>query len=230
MDWRVHAIKHLQMIFWDGVRLAASNYYELRSYVDKLGFNPEQIVSEHRKMWVYLQGWQTRVLDKEKIRRVTASDLNRLTASYTETELREAREAYEQVVASKIIAKDEQVVGKKGRSYALTYRATGEKALFQAIQEQRMDRGVLRSDISGERLITDVRHKLWVNQFMHCLPKGNYGRYRLLPENIFLGTVAEHHLQTVNPGKTRELPEWAEFWAKYEELKIRYHQELHSNR
>jgi len=214
------------MIVYDGYRIGASNYYELRGFMEKHGFNPSQIVSESDRLWVYCQGWQSRALDRLKVKRVTATDLNRLTAKCTVVDLQAAIEAYEHLVSGKLVAKEEEDVLMFGKSYKLTYRVTGEKALFERIQQMRMERGVLRSQISGERLITDNRHKLWVNQFMHVLPKGSYPRYRLLEENIFLGTVAEHHLQTVDPGKTKNRPEWAEFWAKSEELQIRYHAEI----
>ena len=41
------------MIVYDGYRIGASNYYELRGFMEKHGFNPSQIVSESDRFWRY---------------------------------------------------------------------------------------------------------------------------------------------------------------------------------
>ncbi|HRG29357.1 MAG TPA: hypothetical protein PLJ00_15775 [Chitinophagales bacterium] len=97
-------------------------------------------------------------------------------------------------------------------------KITGERALFREIIAERG----ARSEISGEPLITDENNKFWVNQFLHILPKSNYPECRLLKENIMLGTKEEHDVQTKRPDKIKNSPKWAVFFAKYEELRMRF--------
>jgi restriction endonuclease S subunit len=98
-------------------------------------------------------------------------------------------------------------------------RVTGERALFREIIAERG----ARSEISGDPLITDENNKFWVNQFMHVLPKSNYPEFRLMKENIFLGTKDEHDVQTRRPDKIKNSPKWAAFFKRYDELRSTHH-------
>lgn len=79
------------------------------------------------------------------------------------------------------------------------------------------------SEISGEPLIENIKHKLFWNQFMHCVPKSIYKRFRTREDNIFLGTVDEHITQTRRVWLTTNDPRWNKFWERYDELKREYH-------
>lgn len=93
-------------------------------------------------------------------------------------------------------------------------KVTGEREVFVSIWAKCQG----RSAISGEKLLPP-EHPLFHFQFAHILAKGTYPELRLVEENIFPVTVAEHHYQTTDPGACQKDPLWSKFWAKHEELK-----------
>lgn len=64
------------------------------------------------------------------------------------------------------------------------------------------------SEISGQKLITDTKHKFFVNQFSHTLGKGNYPDYKLDERNLVLMTAKEHELWTDHKESLRGLASW----------------------
>jgi hypothetical protein len=89
-------------------------------------------------------------------------------------------------------------------------KATGEKALFEEIWEERE-----RVDfITGEPIMEAT-----VQNFAHVLSKGAYPQHRLNKENIVLLTAENHHKQH-SLGLTR-LVEMDKRWSKFVELQER---------
>ena len=94
----------------------------------------------------------------------------------------------------------------------------GQKEMFLEIWNERPQ----VSEISGKPLLP-IGHIQWHWQFMHILSKGNYPSMKLSKENIMLATPDEHNLQTVQPHKTRNDPDWKKFYDKQGELRTRYY-------
>ncbi len=101
---------------------------------------------------------------------------------------------------------------KKGLTYKK--KATGEKEIFEMIWEERGP----YSEINGE-FLGDFN----ISYFLHILAKGKnkYPEFKLLPENIVLGSLKQHHdfdnarYRCVDPG-------WQKIFEKEAELKERY--------
>lgn len=111
-----------------------------------------------------------------------------------------------------------QITVKHPKSRLKKFKPTGEKKIFLEIWAQREH----VSEISGKTLLPP-EHPQFHWQFLHILSKGTYPSYRLRKENIVMGTVDEHRLQTIKPNYTKSLPEWKSFWEKYEQLKQEYY-------
>ncbi|MFZ7121755.1 MAG: hypothetical protein ACOWWH_12515 [Eubacteriaceae bacterium] len=86
-----------------------------------------------------------------------------------------------------------------------------QKELFEYIWETRPH----ISEFSGEPLLPKG-HFQWHWQFMHCLPKGSYLKYKLNPDNIILGTVYEHeHQEEYEYFQQKQLELKREYYKKY---------------
>lgn len=96
------------------------------------------------------------------------------------------------------------------------YKPTGELEVFREIWDERPH----KSEVSGEPLF-DIDHHQWINQFSHILPKGKYGRYRLLKRNIKLVTPKEHS----DYGEAEYMVRNDERWAWVFELRDKLKQE-----
>lgn len=221
------------MIYCDGSRLGSDTLHDLFRYCDKKGINVRDIQADVI-VFVRITKSQIRLIGTSKsVKWVDADTFNKSCLRASNAEIKAYLKAWDEISeAKKVPLQDMQPVDitrKFGKTYRKvgSYTPTGEFDLFLEIaQERRGADGVLRSEISGTPLIDNPKHPFYVNQFMHCVPKGQYERYRLLKENIFLGTVSEHRLQTNDPGATKKDPRWDEFWATFERLRERYHREL----
>jgi hypothetical protein len=69
------------------------------------------------------------------------------------------------------------------------------------------------SEVGGEKLITDTKHKFFVNQFSHTLPKGTYPELKLDERNIVLMTKREHDLWTDHKDTLRSQPKWQQVFV-----------------
>ena len=226
------------MIYWDGTRLGADSLHDLARYCQKKGLNPRDMQCD-TVTFVYLpnKGAKRLIESSNSVRMVTADEFNRMSIRASNDEIKAFLIGWESISEARRVPGEDmnpiETKSKWGKGYKKvgSFTATGEFELFKEIaQERRGEDGILRSEISGTPLIDNPRHPFYVNQFMHCVPKGQYEHYRLLKENIFLGTVSEHRLQTNDPGATKKDSRWDGFWAKYEELRARYHWVYHNKK
>jgi len=87
-----------------------------------------------------------------------------------------------------------------------------QKEMFNYIWETREH----KSELSGLPLLPKG-HFQWHWQFLHVLPKGTYPKWKLNPDNVLLGTVAEHANQEL----------YEVFTEKHTELKRQYYKEFY---
>lgn len=214
------------MIYYDKFRVTAKSYYELRNFCDRNNINPSGIVSEGGIVFVHLNTYGQKIADRSSgVKHVTASEFNTFGLKLGTLDLKDAGIAYEEHKSSKK-GLEHEIHIKNGKKFEKVWSgtATGELDLFKQIANERCSAdGILRSEISGAPLIQDPNHYLYVNQFMHILPKSLYGKFRLRKDNIVLGTYEEHNQQTRNPGKCKLDKNWAAFYKKEAELKQEYH-------
>lgn len=94
---------------------------------------------------------------------------------------------------------------------------TGELQMFLEIWNERPK----VSEVSGRPLLP-LGHKLWINQFSHILPKGNYGRYRLRKDNIKMVLPDEHDMWEHHKSEIRDVEIWKWVFIKADELREEY--------
>lgn len=99
-------------------------------------------------------------------------------------------------------------------------KVTGERALFLNIYAEVNG----RSEVSGFQLLPPS-HPQFHWQFSHILPKGAYGKARLVRENIVACTVAEHEYWENHKDKQRLADEdhlWKPYALRYFRLRLKY--------
>ena len=110
--------------------------------------------------------------------------------------------------------KPERVLKQKKR-YKFIKKATGEKEVFKMIWDERPH----RSQISGK-----VISEATPTNFLHVLPKAKnkYPEFKLLKQNIVLGTAEEHRLWDEERESIRDNPKWQWVFELEETLKDKY--------
>ena len=87
---------------------------------------------------------------------------------------------------------------------------TDQAALFLRILSERGP----YSEVSGNKLITDQKHKLFWWQFSHLLGKGRYPDYKLDERNVVLKTASEHIDWQERKQSLGGLPLWVPILAR----------------
>lgn len=225
------------MLYYDYSRLTANNFYELISFCEKKAIPSTLFQVESGICYAYVAQFK-RIIEKSSgVKIVDADEFMRFGLEMeSEYALQEANKAYHESKQRKMIqdstlVKEGLKTSKKGKKWVKvgSYKkeATGEHALFLEIFEERRGKdGLVRSEISGTVLIQNSSHPMWVSQFLHCVPKSVAEGYRLRKDNIFLGTISEHRLQTEFPSKCKQDSRWNEFYERYEKLKKDYEKTL----
>lgn len=101
---------------------------------------------------------------------------------------------------------------------------TGELEVFEWLYEHRA-KGV--SEISDKPLLPP-KHPMFHCQGSHILPKGAYGKYRLLKENIVMVTKEEHDEWEAEKDKEKLVdknPQWRWVADMYYRLRLKYNTE-----
>ena len=71
------------------------------------------------------------------------------------------------------------------------------------------------SELSGKPLLPKTDYR-WIWQFLHCLPKGTYPKYKLNPENIILALPDEHtNQEQYQVYNDKKLALTREYYARY---------------
>lgn len=214
------------MKYFDGSRITADSYKELRSYAEKINAFP--LLHKDNMLFTHAYNLKHKIAVEKstQMRRVSADEFDNVCLRLTVPQLKGMNDAYSNLSRKPLHTGDKKTVNGRVYEKVGTYKATGELELFKEIVSDRIGSdGVLRSQISGQPLIQDVNNNFFVNQFAHCLPKSLYWNYRLNKENIFLMTVKEHELQTINPNKTKEDTRYNTFWETYNRLREKYNKE-----
>ena len=112
--------------------------------------------------------------------------------------------------------KPEKVLKAK-KPYKYIRKPTGEAEVFKMIWEERPH----KSQIGGEK-ITEAKP---IN-FLHVLPKAKnkYPEFKLLKQNIVLGTAEEHRLWDEGRETIRNNPKWQWMFELEETLIAKYKQ------
>lgn len=220
------------MIYFDGTRITADTFRELFRFCEKKRI-PEYLIESVGGMVIcHLQvvRYKQIVSRSTGVKSVDADEFNSVALQMSKTDLKNAIKAYRDVQTEKTALHsqiDEDVPKRavNGKKYVKVNwrKPTGERDLFLSIaDERRGSDGILRSEIDGSVLIDNPNHPLWVSQFMHCVPKSLCPDFRLRKDNIFLGTVSQHKLQTDFPDKCKQDIKWAKFFQKQAELREEY--------
>jgi|JI10StandDraft_1071094.scaffolds.fasta_scaffold319375_5 hypothetical protein len=220
------------MIFYDGTRITAGTFRELFRFCEKKRI-PEYLVESVSGMVIcHLQvaKYKQIVSRSTGVKSVDADEFNDVVLKMSKTDLKNAIQAYRDVQIEKtaLHSQIDTSVPKRavnGKKYVQVKwrKPTGERELFLSIAEERRgEDGILRSEIDGSALIDNPNHHLWVNQFLHCVPKSLCPDFRLRKDNIFLGTVSQHRLQTDFPDKCKQDSRWDAFFKKQSELRQEY--------
>lgn len=104
---------------------------------------------------------------------------------------------------------------KEKKPYRYKRKATGEKEVFDIIWKERPH----ASQISG----TKIKEPKPIN-FLHVLPKAQnkYPKFKLLKQNIVLGTDEEHHIWDHNRKSVENDPKWKWMFELEASLKAKY--------
>lgn len=108
----------------------------------------------------------------------------------------------------------------KRTGFKRVYKATGERALFEALYRQRGG----RSEVSGQQLLPPA-HERFHAQGSHLLPKGTHPELRLEPDNIVMITAAEHDQWHQFGDKSKLLEadlRWKDVVERYQRLKLKH--------
>ncbi len=110
---------------------------------------------------------------------------------------------------------------KTKKPYQFKKEPTGEKQVFQMIWNERPH----KSQIGKEPI-----HEPKPINFLHVLPKAQnkYPEFKLLKQNIVLGTEKEHNQWDHERKSLKNKPEWQWMFELEESLKIKY-KELHGH-
>jgi hypothetical protein len=108
---------------------------------------------------------------------------------------------------------EENIIEQKQKSGGITMKFKNQKQMFDWIWENR--RHV--SELSGNILLSKT-HPKWHFQMAHILPKGNYPKWKLNPDNIMLMLPEEHENQE----------QFLKFVEKKSELRRQYYKQYYN--
>jgi hypothetical protein len=116
--------------------------------------------------------------------------------------------------------KPEKVIKEK-KVYKFKKKPTGEKEVFESIWKERPH----KSQIGGEKIEEGTP-----SNFLHVIPKAKnkYPEYKLLKQNIVIGTWKEHHLWDNDRGKIKDDPKW-KFMFELEKQLLEMYKEEHGS-